>query len=138
MMSTVGLLVAGLKGTLTMKERIHSPDSYHAPWEKIFGRILTPFEEFIHQQAAGGLVLIGCTVVALVLANGPLAERYADLLHAQVTIGIGRWELEHSLHHWINDGLMALFFFLVGLEIKREVLVQNDRRRLSCPIIWCA
>ncbi len=84
-MSTVDLLVAGLKGTLTMNERIHSPDSYHAPWEKIFGRILTPFEEFIHQQAAGGLVLIGCTVVALVLANGPLAERFlhlADLVHA--------------------------------------------------------
>ncbi len=75
MMSTVGLLVAGLKGALTMNERIQSPDSYHAPWEKIFGRILTPFEEFIHQQTAGGIVLIGCAVVALVLANGPLAER---------------------------------------------------------------
>jgi NhaA family Na+:H+ antiporter len=74
-MSTVDLLVARLKGTLAMNERIHSPDSYHAPWEKIFGRILTPFEEFIHRQAAGGMVLIGCTVVALALANGPLAER---------------------------------------------------------------
>ncbi len=68
-----------------MNERIHSTDSYYAPWEKIFGRILTPFEQFIHQQAAGGMVLIGCTVVALVLANGPLAERFphlADLVHA--------------------------------------------------------
>lgn len=137
MMSTVGLLVARLKGALTMNERIHSPDSYHAPWEKIFGRILTPFEEFIHQQAAGGLVLIGCTVVALVLANGPLAERYADLLHAHVTIGIGPWELDHSLQDWINDGLMALFFFLVGLEIKREVLVGDlsDRRAAALPIV---
>ncbi|TDJ71743.1 MAG: Na+/H+ antiporter NhaA [Proteobacteria bacterium] len=120
-----------------MNERIHSPDSYHAPWEKIFGRILTPFEEFIHQQAAGGLVLIGCTVVALVLANGPLAERYADLLQAHVTIGIGPWELDHSLQDWINDGLMALFFFLVGLEIKREVLVGDlsDRRAAALPIV---
>ncbi len=88
-----------------MSERIQSPDSYYAPWEKIFGRILTPFEEFIHQQAAGGIVLIGCAVLALVLANGPLAEQYADLLHVHVTIGIGGWELDHSLHHWINDGL---------------------------------
>jgi hypothetical protein len=46
-----------------------------------------------------------CSLVALVLANGPLAERYADLLHAHVTIGIGGWGLDHSLHHWINDGL---------------------------------
>ncbi len=100
-----------------MNERIHSPDSYHAPWEKIFGRILTPFEEFIHQQAAGGLVLIGCTVVALVLANGPLAERYADLLHAHVTIGIGRWELDHSLHHWINDGWPSPCGMLVSTPV---------------------
>ena len=136
-MSTVGLLVAGLKGALTMNERIQSPDSYHAPWEKIFGRILTPFEEFIRQQTAGGIVLIGCAVVALVLANGPLAERYFDLLQTHLTIGIGPWELDHSLHYWITDGLMALFFFVVGLEIKREVLVGDlsDMRAATLPII---
>lgn len=49
---------------MTMTERIHSPDSYHAPWEKTFGQILTPFEEFIHRQTAGGVVLMVCTVIA--------------------------------------------------------------------------
>lgn len=118
-------------------ERIHSPESYYSPWEKTFGRILTPFEEFIHHESAGSLLLIGCTVAALLLANSPLSAAYDRILHTHLTIQVGHWTLDHTLHHWINDGLMALFFFVVGLEIKREVLVGDlsDARAAILPII---
>ncbi len=96
---------------------------YHAPWEKSFARILTPFEEFIHRQTTSGMLLMGTAVLALVLANGPLAAAYEHLVHTPIRIAIGGWTLEMTLHHWINDGLMALFFFVVGLELKRELLV---------------
>lgn len=84
---------------------------YHAPWEKAFDRVLTPFEEFIHRQTTGGLLLIATAVIALLLANGPLAYLYHQAQHLEIGINIGSWSLENSLHHWINDGLMALFFF---------------------------
>ncbi len=96
---------------------------FHARWEKSFDRILTPFEEFIHRQTTSGLLLMCMAVLALVLANGPLASAYEDVLHMLVRFSIGNWALEMPLHHWINDGLMALFFFVVGLELKRELLV---------------
>src|SRR3569833_1792997 len=97
--------------------------TYLAPWERAFDRIASPFEEFIHNQTSGGIVLMVATVIALVIANSPLADAYQDLLFMQLVVGAGEWSFVLSLHHWINDGLMALFFFLVGLEIKREVLV---------------
>lgn len=93
-----------------------------APWEKAFDRVLTPFEEFIHKETTSGLALMACTLVALVIANSPLQQAYEHLLHLPIAFSFGEWRLEHSLHHWINDGLMWLFFFLVGLEIKREIL----------------
>ncbi|MEA3243464.1 MAG: Na+/H+ antiporter NhaA, partial [Pseudomonadota bacterium] len=96
---------------------------YHAPWEKSFDKILTPFEEFIHRQTTSGLLLMGMAVLALVLANGPLASAYEHVVHTLISVDIGSWTLEMTLHHWINDGLMALFFFVVGLELKREMLV---------------
>ncbi len=89
---------------------------YHAPWEKSFDKILTPFEEFIDRQTTSGLLLMGMAILALVLANGPLASAYENAVHTQIGLSIGGWALEMSLGHWINDGLMALFFFVVGLE----------------------
>jgi len=96
---------------------------FHAPLEKTFDKILTPFEEFIHQQTTSGLLLMAMAVVALILANSSLASGYAHFMHTPVSIGAGSWSLQMSLHHFINDGLMALFFFVVGLELKREILV---------------
>ena len=95
----------------------------YAPWEKAFNKITTPFEDFIHAQTTTGLVLIFMTVLALILANTPLSEGYAHFFHTKVDLTIGSWQLSHSIHHWINDGLMAIFFFIIGLEIKREILV---------------
>jgi len=95
----------------------------YAPWEKAFNRISTPFEHFIHSQTTTGLVLMLMTLIALILANSPLQQVYSHLFHTQIDFNVGEWKLSHTLHHWINDGLMAIFFFMIGLEIKREVLV---------------
>jgi NhaA family Na+:H+ antiporter len=115
---------------------ISPEDAYNAPLEKAFDQIATPFEEFIHNQASSGLVLIVCAIIALVVANSPLAKFYEHLQHLPFAIQLGSWELKKSLHHWINDGLMAIFFFVVGLEIKREILVGElaDIRKAVLPV----
>jgi len=120
-----------------MPHNLESPDSYYSPWEKAFGKILTPFEEFLHKQTTGGIVLMASTIIALIIANGPLAEQYAEILHTHISINVGTWQINHTVHDWVNDGLMALFFFVVGLEIKREVLVGDlkDIRAATLPIV---
>ena len=94
----------------------------YAPWEKTFNRIATPFEHFIHAQTTTGMILMCMTVVALVLANSGLYDTYSHFFHTKIDLNVGSWKLSHSLHHWINDGLMAIFFFMIGLEIKREII----------------
>jgi Na+:H+ antiporter, NhaA family len=86
-------------------------------------RLLGPAQEFVHRSASSGIVLIVATLVALVLANSGLAPMYTAVLDAHIRIAVGPWAVDESVLHWINDGLMAVFFFLVGLEIKREILV---------------
>jgi len=95
----------------------------HAPWEKAFKKVSTPFEHFLHAQTTTGIILICMTILALVLANTSLTESYTHFFHTKVDLNVGSWALSHTIHHWINDGLMAIFFFIIGLEIKREVLV---------------
>ena len=110
---------------------------YTAPWEKAFDRVLTPLEEFIHRQTTSGVLLMLCALMALYLANSPWNEAYHHLLELPFTIGVEGFQLSKSLHHWINDGLMALFFFVVGLELKREILVGElaDIKQAMLPII---
>ncbi|OIP55451.1 MAG: Na+/H+ antiporter NhaA [Helicobacteraceae bacterium CG2_30_36_10] len=95
----------------------------YAPWEKAFDKIATPFEHFLHAQTTTGIILMFMTIVALILANTPLTDEYAHFFHTNVDFNVGSWTLSNTIHHWINDGLMAFFFFIVGLEIKREILV---------------
>ncbi|MBB4023836.1 MAG: Na+/H+ antiporter NhaA [Confluentimicrobium sp.] len=120
------------------KSDLHASDDglTLAPWEKSFRRIVTPFEQFLHRQTTSGLLLMGMAVLALVLANGPFAEAYDKILKTYVGIGFGDWTLKMSLHHWINDALMAFFFFVVGLELKREFLVGElaNPRNAALPI----
>ncbi len=78
--------------------------------------------QFIHHEASGGVVLMCAAIVALLIANSPAASLYGALLDTHVSIRIGEYGLDKNLLHWINDGLMAIFFFLVGLEIKREMV----------------
>ena len=85
--------------------------------------IVEPFQRFIHTEAAGGILLLAATFVAMVWANSPWAAAYQELWSIPVSIAFGSHVLTETLLEWINDGLMAMFFFVIGLEIKREVLV---------------
>ena len=96
---------------------------YNAPWEKSFERILTPLEEFIHRQTTSGVLLMICAVIALLIANSPLHDSYEHFLHTEIGISMGGASFSLSIHHWINELLMAAFFFIMGLELKRELLV---------------
>ncbi len=86
-------------------------------------KIVRPFQDFAHKQSSGGILLIAATAIALVWANSPWGESYAALWHTKLTVAVGDFSISKDLTHWINDGLMAVFFLVVGLEIKREVLV---------------
>jgi len=99
-------------------------------------RLLAPFREFSAREASGGVLLMGAALIALVWANSPFAESYVSLWRTPLTIGVGDLALSKSLHLWINDGLMAIFFLVVGLEIKREVLVGElaSPRRAILPM----
>ncbi len=99
-------------------------------------RILSPFQEFLHRQTSGGIILFGCTVLALLWANSPWSSVYFNTWQSKLTIGIGPYELSKPLLLWINDGLMAIFFFVVGLEIKREILIGEltSVRKATLPI----
>lgn len=112
------------------------PDPTVIRSENLLRRSLLPFQRFFRAEAASGIVLLAVAVVALVWANSALANTYHDLWEVYVTIGSDRIGLSLPLHQWINDGLMVIFFFLVGLEIKREVLVGElaSLRRAALPI----
>ncbi len=98
--------------------------------------LLRPFEDFFKRQASGGIVLLAAAVLALILANSPAAEHYHHFWELELTVGFAPFGLSESLHFWINDGLMAVFFFVVGLEIKREFLAGElaNRRQAILPI----
>lgn len=90
----------------------------------------------INREAAAGLMLLGAAVLALIAANSPLKEMYEHLLSMHVQIGIPPVALTKSVIHWVNDGLMVVFFFVVGLEIKREAIrgALSNRRAAMLPI----
>jgi len=100
-------------------------------------RILSPFQEFFQQEASSGILLMIATILSLVWANSPWAESYFALWHINVTFSFGSFGISKDLLHWINDGLMAVFFFVVGLEIKREVMVGElaSLRKAILPIV---
>jgi Na+:H+ antiporter, NhaA family len=110
---------------------------YYAPWEKAFDQVMVPFEEFVHRQSTSSLLLMASALVALIWANSDFADSYQHFTHLKIGFSIGGIGLEKTLHHWVNDGWMALFFLLVGLELKREVLVGelSDIRQAILPIV---
>jgi len=94
-----------------------------ARWEHAFDSVLSPFEEFIHRQTTSGVLLMICAVIALVIANSQWNEAYLHLLHTKINLSFGEHTFSLSVHHWINEALMVAFFFIMGLELKRELLV---------------
>lgn len=85
-------------------------------------KIVRPFQAFANLEASGGILLLITTVVALVWANSPWGDVYKNLWHVHFGFEFGNIHVKHELLHWINDGLMAIFFFVVGMEIKRELI----------------
>ncbi len=96
---------------------------------------LSAVREFLKLESAGGILLVIAAALALLLSNSPWSGAYEALLHLPISLPIPALSLPHSLLHWINDGLMAVFFFLVGLEIKREVLEGelSSARQIALP-----
>lgn len=99
--------------------------------------LLLPLQRFAHIEASGGIVLFACALIAIAWANSPWGESYFALWSAYLTVGLGEYGLSKPLLLWVNDGLMAVFFFVIGLEIKREVLVGqlSDPRKAALTIV---
>jgi Na+:H+ antiporter, NhaA family len=103
----------------------------------VAGRYITPLgEDFASVEALGGIALLLATVTALVWANSPWSDSYASFWEYEITLGIGSFSISNSLREWVNDGLMAIFFFVVGVEIKREFVEGelSDRARARLPV----
>ena len=81
------------------------------------------FKDFSESEKSSGFVLIGCTIVSLAIANSSLGEAYTHFFHQKLNLSFLTPELNYSIEHWVNDGLMAIFFLLVGLEIERELYI---------------
>jgi NhaA family Na+:H+ antiporter len=98
----------------------HNPPTEHSP--QTTGKTMTVLEEFIKKESSAGITLIFVTILALLLKNSPLSELYNLFLHTPVEIRFGALHIDKPLYLWINDGLMAIFFLLIGLEVKREII----------------
>jgi Na+:H+ antiporter, NhaA family len=100
-------------------------------------RFVRPVQEFIQTEAAGGTVMLAAALFALLWANSPWSHLYHGLIEHHLVLDLGFYRLDESVHFWINDGLMVLFFFLVGLEIKREAVVGElaSVRRMVVPVV---
>lgn len=111
--------------------------SYLASNKPLARLVARPVREFLRVEAAGSLLLLLAAAIALVWANSPWAESYDALWHAHLTLDVGPLHLDESLQHWVNDALMVIFFFVVGLEIKYELVNGDlrDPRTAALPII---
>ncbi|TNM38601.1 Na+/H+ antiporter NhaA [Nocardioides albidus] len=130
-----------------MSDPQHTPDDlwHHGPVWTASGRPLAkyvarPLREFLHVEAAGSVLLLAATLAALAWVNLPFdgwASAYDHFWHTPVALEVGEWRIEESLQHWVNDGLMTIFFFVVGLEIKYELVHGDlrDPRTAALPIL---
>lgn len=117
-------------------DQLEYPPESWLPARRVADAFKGPIERFLHLEAAGGVVLIIASATALIWANSPWADSYFHLWHTKVALHIGDKAIEHSLHFWINDLLMALFFLVAGIEIKREMVqgALSDLRRAALPV----
>jgi len=95
------------------------------------------FVDFLESEKTSGVILISCTIASVVIANSPLGQGFFDFWHIKIGLEAGNIALKYSVEHWINDGLMAIFFLLIGLEIERELYVGelSDLKNATLPIV---
>ena len=108
---------------MTLIHDEHTVDAARAARQLRIIRLVRPFQEFSRTQASSGIIIIAAIVAALIAANSPLSDEYVDLIEHSFAIDLGFFELDVGLKEWVNDALMVIFFFVVGMEIKREVVV---------------
>ena len=103
----------------------------------LLAQLSAPLRGFLGTEAGSASMLLVATVAALAWANSPLSSSYRTLLHAELSVSLSQWNLTMNLQHWINDGAIALFFFVVGLEVRREFSIGDltDRRRAAIPVL---
>jgi NhaA family Na+:H+ antiporter len=106
------------------------------PARRLARRALAPVEKFLAIEAASGILLLATAAIALVWANSPWRESYSALLHTPLGFRLGSFAFERDIHFWINDGMMTIFFFVVGLEIRREIHCGelSELRRAALPL----
>ncbi|WP_439101215.1 Na+/H+ antiporter NhaA [Congregibacter sp.] len=111
-----------------------------APLEKPAEKLLAPLNQFVRSQAATGILLAVAVSLAMVMANSGFQDLYEKIKHVPLGVSLGSMAVDMSLKHWINDGLMVLFFFLLGLEIKRELIAGElrDVRKSSLVFFMAA
>ena len=112
------------------------PPGAWEPAQKAARALVRPLESFMKVQAASGILLLVMAVLAMAWANSPWQESYHHLWHTPLTLGIGDFVFKQDLHFWINDGLMVIFFFVVGLEIRREMHhgELSELKRAALPV----
>jgi Na+:H+ antiporter, NhaA family len=111
-----------------LRQLISSPEEFAA-------QLVNPFQRFAHNEAASSILLLAAVVTALLWANSPWERAYHSIWEVRVSLAAGPWAISKTVRHWINDGLMAFFFFVVGLEIKRDLVVGelSSLRRAFLP-----
>jgi NhaA family Na+:H+ antiporter len=115
-----------------------NPEATRLPKEFV-DQLTNPFVRFLHIESAGGVILLFFTIAALVLSNSPWADSFEHAWETQVGLQVGSLEFARSLREWINDGLMTLFFFLVALELKRELILgELNKPRMAALSIAAA
>jgi NhaA family Na+:H+ antiporter len=100
-------------------------------------KILKPIERYMHNESTAGILLIFSAITAIVWANSRWGETYVHLWEYKLSLRVAEYEVTNDLHHWINDGLMAMFFFVIGLELKREIMAGelSDLRKGMLPLV---
>jgi NhaA family Na+:H+ antiporter len=113
------------------------PPGAWAPARRLVRRVRAPVERFLAIEASSGILLLGVACVALLWANSPWADVYEHIWHTRFGLSLGPWTFERDLHFWINDALMTVFFFLAGLEIRREMHQGelSELRRAALPLV---
>ena len=115
----------------------HEPNTLKTTASTPIGPLIRPFQEFAERESSGGILLLLCAMAALAWVNSPWAGSYEALWHTKLILGLADRAFDRDLHFWVNDALMAIFFFVVGLEIKRELLVGElaSPRQAALPIL---
>lgn len=103
-------------------DALHMKNIFNRKREPVERWIIDPISRFVNNSTTSGMVLFGAAFTAIILSNSPFSDTFHQFWDTKLSIGFADWKLSKDLHHWINDGLMAVFFFVVGLELKREII----------------